>query len=107
MASIALATSITPDPALALLNLKSPELTRTQFQLLIHINTAAKQTIAKAWKTQTLVVADAKHRINRALFFAKMTAIEDNKIKQYNMIWQPWVKHFLSPDFDQTLLLPC
>lgn len=107
MASKALEISISPDPALALLNLKPPELTRTQFQLLIHLITAAKQTIAKAWKTQSLVVAEAKHRINRALIFAKMTAIEDNNIEKYNKIWRPWVKHYLSPDFDQTLLMPC
>lgn len=47
MASKELETLISPDPALALLNLKPPELTRTQ-QLFVHLTTAAKQTKAKA-----------------------------------------------------------
>lgn len=97
---------LSPDPALALLNLKPPGLTWTQFQLLVHLTTAAKQTIAKAWEPPTLVVAEAKHRMNKALIFHKMSSIEDNNIKKYHKIWQPWVKHHLSTDFDLTLLIP-
>lgn len=107
MASKALDISITPDPAIALLNLKPASLTRVQFKLLIHINTAAKQTIAKAWKNKNLIVAEVKHRMNKAPIFAKMTAIEDNNINKFRLIWQPLIKHFFTSDFDQSLLLPC
>lgn len=72
MAPKALETDIFPDPATALLNLKPVELTHTQFRLLIQLTTVAKQTIVKTWKSQILVVAKAK---NRALIFAKITAI--------------------------------
>lgn len=83
MASKALEISIPPDPATALLNLKPSILTHTQFQLFIQLSTAAKQMIAKAWKSQNLILAEAKHRMNRALVYAKMTAIEENKINQF------------------------
>lgn len=106
MASKALDISITPDPAIALPNLKPASLTMVQFKILIHINTAAKQTIAKAWKNKNLIEAEVKHRMNKALIFAKMPAIEDNNINKFHLIWQPWVKHFLTSDFDQSLL-PC
>lgn len=107
MASKALDFPITPDPAIALLNLQPASLTGTQFKLLILINTAAKQTIAKAWKNKNLIVAEVKHRMNKALIFAKMTAIEENNINKFHLIWQPWVKHFFTSDFDQSLLSPC
>lgn len=106
MASKALEITIPPDPATALLNLKPTILTHTQFQLFIQLSTAAKQTIAKAWKSQNLILAEAKHRMNRALLYAKMTAIEENKINKFRKIWQPWVKNYLPTDFDQSLLLP-
>lgn len=106
MASKALEISILPDPATTLLNLKPNTLSHTQFQLLIQITTSAKQTIAKAWKSKSLILAETKHRINRALIFDKMTAIADNKINKFRKIWQPWVKHYYSNDFDQSLLLP-
>ena len=106
MASKALVKNISPDPATALLNLKPATLTNTRFQLLIHLSTAAKQTIAKAWKAKTLIVAEAKHRMNRSLIHAKMSAIDNNKINNFHKIWQPWVKHLLPTDFDQSLLSP-
>lgn len=86
MASKAFETDILPDPATALLNLKLAELIHTQFQLLIHLTTIAKQTIAKVWKSQTLVVDEAKHRMNRALIFTKISAIENDKIKTFDKI---------------------
>lgn len=95
MGSKALETTIPPYPATALLNLKPAELTHNQFRLLIQLTTAAKQTIAKAWKSQTLVVAEAKRRMNRALIFTKMTSIETDKIKKFKKIWHPWVKRCL------------
>lgn len=106
MASKALETNVIIDPATALLNLKPAELSHNQFRLLIQLTTAAKQTIAKAWKTQTLVVAEAKHRMNKALIFGKMTAIETNKVMKFKKVWNPWVKHHLPPDFDESLFMP-
>lgn len=73
MASTALETDIHTDPT-------TDEHTHTEFQLLI---TAAKQTIAKVWKIQTLVVAEVKHRMNKALIYAKMTVIENVKIQKF------------------------
>lgn len=75
-------TNVLPKPATALLNLKPAELTHTQFQLLIQLSTVAKQIIAKAWKSQTLVVAEAKHRMNRALIIFNSHFSKD-KILEY------------------------
>lgn len=86
MTSKALETNIHPDSATALLNLKPAELTHTQFQLLVQLTTAAKQIITKAWKSQTLVAAEAKRRMNRALIYVKMTAIENDKIREFKKI---------------------
>lgn len=104
MVSKALEISILP--AMGLLNLKPAALTHTQFQLLIKLTTAAKQTIAKAWKSPNLIVAEVKHRMLKALLFAKMTDIENDNIGKFNKIWKPWVKHFLPPDLGYSLLLP-
>lgn len=57
MASKALETNIQTEPTTALLNVKPAELTQNQFQLILQLVTAAKETIAKTWKSLTLVVA--------------------------------------------------
>lgn len=49
-------TTLQPDPTLALLNLKLQKLFQRQFKLLLQVTTAAKQMIAKSWKTSSLCV---------------------------------------------------
>lgn len=43
-----------PYPSIAILNLKLPNLSQCQFKLLLQVTTAAKQIIAKSWKTPSL-----------------------------------------------------
>ena len=51
-----LGKTILPDPAMALLNLKPDSISHTQFKLLVQLFTAAKQTLAKSWKSPKLVL---------------------------------------------------
>lgn len=63
---------------------------------------AAKQTIAKGWKS--LAVAETKHRVNCTLLQAKMEAINENQISKFYKIWQPWIKLYLPPHFEESVL---
>lgn len=94
------------DPAVALLNLKPDTLTKSQFKLLMHLTTAAKQTIAKAWKSPCLVLPETIGRMNKTMIHSKMLAIETNKIRKFETQWHPWIRHCLPPDFQEELLLP-
>lgn len=95
---------ITPDPVIAILNLKPACLTRKQFKLFLQLLNAAKQTIAKAWKTTTLNLVEVKHRMNNALLHAKMEAMDCDKFSTFISIWDPWIKHGLSPGFEEQVL---
>lgn len=106
MISTLFAVTISPDPSIALLNLKPANLTRNQFKLLLQVTTAAKQTIAKAWKSPNLAISETKHRINQAMIHAKTDAIAQDKICNFQKIWLPWVTHFLPSNFDDSLLMP-
>lgn len=44
-----------------------------------------------------------KHRMNQALFHAKMEAIGKDKIGKFDQVWQPWIKHYLP----RTLMKQC
>lgn len=72
LASEVLELTLPPDPTHVLLNLRPESLTRKQFKLLTRLLTAAKQTMAKAWKALTLTVAETKHRLNHTLLCAKV-----------------------------------
>lgn len=95
MISTSFAVTIFPDPLIALLNLKQTTLSSNQFKLLLQITTATKQTIAKAWKSPTLVLTETKHRINQAIIHTKIEAITQDKISKFKKIWLPWMTHCL------------
>lgn len=97
---------IEPDPAIALLNLIPSDFTRSQTRLLLQLTTAAKQTIARAWKTPKLSLAEAKNRVTQAMIHSKIEATILDRIPQHLKIWNPWTEHFLPPDFDKNLLNP-
>lgn len=95
-----------PDPTVALLNNKPQTLTQCQFTLLSYITMAAKQSIAKSWKSKTLCIVLVKHRITQAMIHAKTEAILLDKLSKFKSLWHPWIDHHLPPGFDCTLLLP-
>lgn len=45
------------------------------------IFTAARQTLAKAWKSEVLTITQVKHKISWYLFDKKLTAILHDKLK--------------------------
>lgn len=106
LASVMFQTSVQPDPFAALLNLKPEYLSSSQFKLFVQLSTAAKQTIAKAWKSPLLPLAETKNRMHSAMSQAKMTAIDNNRIPQFKKLWNPWIKYHLPSNFDDTVLLP-
>lgn len=95
-----------PDPVIALLNLKPDCLTHNQFKLFTQLLTAAKQTIAKAWRSANLEIPETKHRLNTFMSHAKMLAIERDQIPIFEKTWNPWIKYHLSPIFDNSILKP-
>lgn len=95
-----------PDPATALLNLKPGLLTLIQFKLFVQLLTVAKQTLAKAWRSPTLVVAETKNRMTNAMIHAKMVAIDNALLPKFEKQWHPWITHHLPSNFDENVLLP-
>lgn len=107
MASKLFKKEIPLDPAMALLNLKPEFLTHSQFNLLVQLFTAAKQTLAKAWRSPDLVINKAVNRMNNTMSYAKLIALETNMVPKFEKIWQNWIDNFISPTFDKQVLLPC
>lgn len=77
---------IQPDPSITLLNLNPLTLTHSQFKIFVPRLTAAKQTVARAWNSSSLLVAEAKHRIDLALIWAKIETNHKNKFRQFDRI---------------------
>lgn len=99
-------TTLQPDPLVALLNNKPRNITQRQFKLLLYVTTAAKQSIAKAWKTNKLCDISVKQRVTQAMIHAKMEAIILDKLDKFESLWLPWITHILPPDLNYSLLLP-
>lgn len=104
MASTLHQITLKPNPAVVLLNLIPQDYTRAQLRLLLQLFTAAKQTIAKAWKTPILSIAEMKNRITQAIVHSKIEAKILDKVPQHVKIWQPWIQHFLPAGVDEHLL---
>lgn len=92
-----------PWPSLALLNHNTLDCTRACLHLLM---TAAKQTIAKAWKSPKWYFLEVKNRITQAMIHGQIETTIQDRIPQHLKTWQPWVNKFLPPDFDKSLLEP-
>lgn len=97
-------STLIPDPSVALLNLKPANISHRQLKPLLQITTAAKQTIAKAWKSTALILAETQHRI-KAMIHAKMEAIRSDKVVKFERLWYPWVARYLPSDFDDSVAL--
>lgn len=94
------------DPAIALINLKPLNLTYVQFNLLVQLFTAAKQTLARAWKTSNLIINEVLIKMNNTMSHAKMIAIEKDTIQKFEITWQPWIDYTIPQTFDNQVLLP-
>lgn len=79
-------TTIQQDPSVALLNNKPRNITQLQFKLLLNVTTAAKQTIAKAWKSDKLCEVTVKQRITQAMIHATMEAIILDQLDKFNTL---------------------
>lgn len=106
MASTLHQVTLEPNPTIALLNLIPQDYTKAQRCLLLHLFTAAKQTIAKAWKTPALNTIEMQNRVTQAMIHSKIEAIILDKVPQHFRVWQPWIENFLPPDIDMSLLEP-
>lgn len=95
----------TPDPAFALLNHCPPDLTKAQSKLAIYIITASKHRV-RAWKPPSLCSLETKNRVTQAMIHSKIESTLLDRIPRHLKIWQPWVDHFLPPQFDPKLLEP-
>ena len=106
IANILTKLKIPPDPKLALLNLKPSNLLHAQFKLLTQLFTAAKQTIAKAWKTPNLSVTETKTRMNTAMSHTKMEALDTDTIARFENIWYPWTQYTAPGNFNEGVMMP-
>lgn len=93
-------STLLPDPTVALLNNKPQNLTHFQYKLQLYVTTAAKQSIAKAWKSSTLCIVLVKHRVTQAMIHAKTEAILLDKLSKFESLWLPWINHHSPPGFD-------
>ena len=89
IASILSGKNIPLDPATALLNLKPEGILHSQFKLLLQLFTAAKQALAKAWRSSKLVVNEAVTKMNNTMTHPKMLAIDTDMIPQFVKMWKP------------------
>ncbi|OCT73959.1 hypothetical protein XELAEV_18032920mg [Xenopus laevis] len=83
-------------PCTALLCKKPDTLTSNQFQLFLLIvaaMTAAKQTIAKAWKTKHISIEDTKGKIDWIMVQEKMSSILLGSHQKYLLVWTPWIEY--------------
>lgn len=94
-----------PDTHIALVNSKPHALSNRQFKLMLFV-TAAKQVIAKVWKTDSLDISLVKQGVTQSSIHAKTEAIYLDNISKFKALWTPWIEHFLSPGSDTSLLLP-
>lgn len=95
---------LSPDPAVVLLNKRSPDLTLGQLKHVLYITTTSKETFAKTLKTRKLCLLETKHRITQALTHSTIEASLLDCMPKHAKIWQPWMDHFLHPSFHFTLL---
>lgn len=70
------------------------------------IITAAKQTIAEAWKTITLVTVEVKNRVTQMMIHEQLEATLQDKNSKYQKVWEPWLQNFFPTNIDHTLLTP-
>lgn len=77
------------DPFEAFLAKPIAELLRPVRQLAQHIFTAAKLTIAKAWKTSMLSFEVVKNRMNDVTVNEKLTAILLDTHDKFLRVWRP------------------
>ena len=90
---------------MALLNLRPDSHSHMQFKLLVQLFTAAKQTLAKSWKSPKLVLHEAIAKMNYTMTQAKMAAFELDMIPKFERMWQPWIAYIM-PTLDNRVLLP-
>lgn len=92
------------DPFEALLCKPIAELLRPERQLALHLFTATKRTIARAWKTQTLSYEAVKNRMDDIMVNEKLTAVLSDTHDKFLKVWRPWVEYTKPTRFDTTLL---
>ena len=98
--------TIPMDPKTALLNLKPVNVPHVHFTLTNQLLTAAKQTIAKAWKSPNLHLNEVINRMNVAMVYAKMSAIEADTITRFESVWKPWLDYVTQNTFNGEVLKP-
>uniref|UniRef100_A0A803KB25 Reverse transcriptase domain-containing protein n=1 Tax=Xenopus tropicalis TaxID=8364 RepID=A0A803KB25_XENTR len=83
-------------PEHALLGMKIPNINKNARTLINQIFTAAKLTIAKAWKSPLLPIPQLKNKINWILVNEKLTSILTDRQEQFQKIWAPWLQYSIS-----------
>ncbi|OCT76294.1 hypothetical protein XELAEV_18031493mg [Xenopus laevis] len=92
-------------PSTALLCKKPDTLTSNQFQLFLLIMTAAKQTIAKAWKTKHISIEVTKGKIDWIMVQEKMSSIILDTHQKYLLVWTPWIEYRFGTNYPITFLI--
>ena len=98
--------TIPMDPKIALLNFKPDGISHARFTLTRQLLTAAKQTIAKAWKSPNVNLNETINRMNTAMIYAKITAIEMDTIARFEDTWKPWLEYVTKKTFNGDVLMP-
>lgn len=83
MASTLINTGLDLDPSLVLLTQNTQDYTRAKFRLILQVMTAAKQTMAGAWKSPKLCIVETKHRHAQTIIHSKTEATIQDKVPKY------------------------
>lgn len=79
-------------------------LLRAERQLALHLFTATKLTIARAWKTQTRSFEAVKNRMDDIMVNEKLTAVLSDTHDKFLKVWRPWVEYTKPTRYYTTLL---
>ncbi|OCT91637.1 hypothetical protein XELAEV_18014697mg [Xenopus laevis] len=91
-------------PVTALLGKQPEVLSKIQFQLFTAIMTAAKKTIAGAWRTKQLSIDITKRKIDWIMSQEKLTSILLDSHGKFVLAWTPWLEYRYGTDGHVALL---
>uniref|UniRef100_A0A803K359 Reverse transcriptase domain-containing protein n=1 Tax=Xenopus tropicalis TaxID=8364 RepID=A0A803K359_XENTR len=81
------------DPYEALMGLPTANVPKNKQKLLNHILLAAKQTIAKSWKSPTVNFLMFKNKVDWIFINEKLTGIAADKLTEFQTVWKPWISY--------------
>uniref|UniRef100_A0A803K9R1 Reverse transcriptase zinc-binding domain-containing protein n=1 Tax=Xenopus tropicalis TaxID=8364 RepID=A0A803K9R1_XENTR len=81
------------NPYEALMGLPSAKVPKNKQKLLNHMFLAARQTIAKSWKSLSINFTLFKNKVDWIFINEKLSSIDMDRLKTFQTVWEPWIKY--------------